>query len=271
MSESGACTLAQQETRWGGGPSTCCPYAVPWQICIESLGSVSLLCWWRHQSETLQAGKIWQSPAAAHIHLWLDEPLECQARCQVPDPCCRSDKLLAVMALLRLGSVRRKVLVFVNSIDSGYRLRLFLEAFGIRSAVLNSELPLNSRHHILQARLGVLGTLLTWGVQEFRGPLNGRHHTLQAKPCHPAAWWLLLWGASKMPKWQLPSPNRHFVTHLRACPTCLLLGLLLLGVCFSVEGPGPVGCMLGPASHNRGSPACLRSFSLGVEADCWPY
>eukprot|EP00891_Asterochloris_glomerata_P006955 jgi/Astpho2/6955/e_gw1.00107.46.1_t len=68
--------------------------------------------------------------------------------------CNRSDKLLAVMALLRLGSVRRKVLVFVNSIDSGYRLRLFLEAFGIRSAVLNSELPLNSRHHILQARLG---------------------------------------------------------------------------------------------------------------------
>ena len=66
---------------------------------------------------------------------------------QVPAACCRSDKLLAVMALLRLGSVRRKVLVFVNSIDSGYRLRLFLEAFFIRSAVLNSELPLNRRHH----------------------------------------------------------------------------------------------------------------------------
>lgn len=88
---------------------------------------------------------------------------------QVPAACCRSDKLLAVMALLRLGSVRRKVLVFVNSIDSGYRLRLFLEAFGIRSAVLNSELPLNSRHHILQARLGVLGVLLSWGVTGVQG------------------------------------------------------------------------------------------------------
>ena len=55
-----------------------------------------------------------------------------------------------MMVLLRLGLVRKKVLLFVNSIDAGFRLRLFLEAFGIRAAVLNAELPLNSRHHILQ-------------------------------------------------------------------------------------------------------------------------
>lgn len=64
--------------------------------------------------------------------------------------CCRDDKLLHVMVLLKLGLVQRKVLLFINSINEGYRLRLFLEAFGIKSAVLNSELPLNSRHHILQ-------------------------------------------------------------------------------------------------------------------------
>jgi len=56
------------------------------------------------------------------------------------------------MVLLRLGLVRKKVLLFVNSINEGFRLRLFLEAFGIRSAVLNAELPLNSRHHILQVQ-----------------------------------------------------------------------------------------------------------------------
>ena len=56
------------------------------------------------------------------------------------------------MALLRLGLLRKKVLMLVNSIDAGFRLRLFLETFGVRSAVLNAELPLNSRHHILQAR-----------------------------------------------------------------------------------------------------------------------
>lgn len=63
---------------------------------------------------------------------------------------CRRSKLLQAMVLLRLGLVRKKVLLFVNSTDEGFRLRLFLEAFGIRSAVLNAELPLNSRHHILQ-------------------------------------------------------------------------------------------------------------------------
>lgn len=42
--------------------------------------------------------------------------------------------------------------MFVNSADSGMRVRLFLEAFGVPAAVLSAELPLNSRHHILQAR-----------------------------------------------------------------------------------------------------------------------
>jgi ATP-dependent RNA helicase DDX56/DBP9 len=72
--------------------------------------------------------------------------------CVVP---CRDDRLLVVMALLKLGAVRPKVLLFVNTVDAGFRLRLFLEAFGIRSAVLSGELPLNSRHHILQVIQGV--------------------------------------------------------------------------------------------------------------------
>ena len=62
----------------------------------------------------------------------------------------RNDRLLVTMALLKLGLLRKKCLLFVNSIDAGFRLRLFLESFGVRSAVLNAELPLNSRHHILQ-------------------------------------------------------------------------------------------------------------------------
>jgi len=56
------------------------------------------------------------------------------------------------MALLKLNLVKRKVLLFVNSIEAGFRLRLFLESFGLRSASINAELPLNSRHHILQVR-----------------------------------------------------------------------------------------------------------------------
>ena len=43
-----------------------------------------------------------------------------------------------------------QTLFFTNSVERGYRLKLFLEQFSISSAVLNAELPINSRYHILQ-------------------------------------------------------------------------------------------------------------------------
>ncbi|GLU20165.1 hypothetical protein SLE2022_363770 [Rubroshorea leprosula] len=65
-------------------------------------------------------------------------------------PCSTSDKLLYVFALLKLELVLKKVLIFTNTIDMGFRLKLFLEKFGIKSAILNAELPQNSRLHILE-------------------------------------------------------------------------------------------------------------------------
>jgi ATP-dependent RNA helicase DDX56/DBP9 len=47
--------------------------------------------------------------------------------------------------LLKLRLIKGKALIFVNNIDRGYRVKLFLEKFGIRAGVLNSELPFNSR------------------------------------------------------------------------------------------------------------------------------
>ncbi|KAF9603825.1 hypothetical protein IFM89_037959 [Coptis chinensis] len=64
--------------------------------------------------------------------------------------CSSRDKLLYILALLKFELVQKKVLVFVNAIDMGFRLRLFLEQFGMRSVVLNAELPQNSRLHILE-------------------------------------------------------------------------------------------------------------------------
>ncbi|KAI4383449.1 hypothetical protein MLD38_009284 [Melastoma candidum] len=64
--------------------------------------------------------------------------------------CPGRDKLLYVLVLLKLELVQKKVLIFTNSIDTSYRLRLFIEKFGIRSAVLNAELPQNSRLHIIE-------------------------------------------------------------------------------------------------------------------------
>ncbi|KAL1537047.1 DEAD-box ATP-dependent RNA helicase 16 [Salvia divinorum] len=64
--------------------------------------------------------------------------------------CSARDKLIHILALLKLELIQKKVLIFVNSIDSSFRLKLFFEQFGIKSAVLNAELPQNSRLHILE-------------------------------------------------------------------------------------------------------------------------
>lgn len=55
------------------------------------------------------------------------------------------DKFLMIYVLLKLKLIKGKALLFVNSVERGYRLRLFLEQFGIRSCVVNEGLPLNSR------------------------------------------------------------------------------------------------------------------------------
>ncbi|XP_057542509.1 DEAD-box ATP-dependent RNA helicase 16 isoform X1 [Amaranthus tricolor] len=64
--------------------------------------------------------------------------------------CSAQDKFIYILALLKLELVQKKVLIFTNSIDMGFRLKLFLEKFGIKSAVLNAELPQNSRLHMLE-------------------------------------------------------------------------------------------------------------------------
>lgn len=59
------------------------------------------------------------------------------------------DKFALIYALLKLRLVRGKTLLFVNSVDRCYKLRLFLEQFGIPACILNSELPVSSRCHIV--------------------------------------------------------------------------------------------------------------------------
>jgi len=74
-----------------------------------------------------------------------------------------TDKFLVLYALLRLGVIEnnndggggghrhgKKTLFFVATTERAYRLKLFLERFSLRSALLNDELPLNSRLHALE-------------------------------------------------------------------------------------------------------------------------
>ncbi|XP_065921026.1 probable ATP-dependent RNA helicase DDX56 isoform X2 [Dysidea avara] len=64
--------------------------------------------------------------------------------------CQKEDKFLLIYSLLKLRLITGKTLIFVNTIDSCYCLKLFLEQFSIASCVVNSELPHNSRCHIVE-------------------------------------------------------------------------------------------------------------------------
>eukprot|EP00981_Chlorochromonas_danica_P002366 scaffold455_cov155-Ochromonas_danica.AAC.4 len=60
------------------------------------------------------------------------------------------DKYLALYVFLKLGILQGKGLIFVNDVNKCYKLKLFLQQFFISAAVLNAEIPLNSRTHILE-------------------------------------------------------------------------------------------------------------------------
>ncbi|PCH44106.1 ATP-dependent RNA helicase dbp9 [Wolfiporia cocos MD-104 SS10] len=64
--------------------------------------------------------------------------------------CSEVDKFLLTYVILKLRLIKGKCILFVNDVDRCYRLKLFLEQFSIKSCVLNSELPLNSRYHAVQ-------------------------------------------------------------------------------------------------------------------------
>lgn len=59
------------------------------------------------------------------------------------------DKFVLVYALFKLKLIRGKTIIFVNSVDRCYKMKLYLEQFGIPVCVLNSELPAASRSHIV--------------------------------------------------------------------------------------------------------------------------
>jgi len=66
--------------------------------------------------------------------------------------------------------VKGKVIIFVGDIDRCYRVKLFLEQFGIKSCVLNSELPINSRLHVVEEfNKGVYDIIIAADDQEVMG------------------------------------------------------------------------------------------------------
>lgn len=64
--------------------------------------------------------------------------------------CAEDEKFLLIYVIFKLKLVTGKCIIFVADIDRSYRLKLFFEQFGIRSCILNSELPVNSRIHVVE-------------------------------------------------------------------------------------------------------------------------
>jgi len=61
----------------------------------------------------------------------------------------QKEKFIILYTLLKLGLITGKTLVFVSSVDRSYKLKLFLEQVGINCCILNGELPLANRCHIV--------------------------------------------------------------------------------------------------------------------------
>ncbi|CAG8616133.1 9885_t:CDS:10 [Paraglomus occultum] len=94
--------------------------------------------------------------------------------------CSEIDKFLLIYVILKLRLIKGKCILFVNDIDRSYRLKLFLEQFSIRSCVLNSELPLNSRYHIVEEfNKGIYDYIIATDENELKGEKDEEYETLE--------------------------------------------------------------------------------------------
>ncbi|KAG6181397.1 ATP-dependent DNA/RNA helicase [Claviceps purpurea] len=87
----------------------------------------------------------------APMLLDLEEPdAEGEGVTQLVTKCGEDEKFLLAYIIFKLQLVKGKCIIFVGDVDRCYRLKLFFEQFGIRSCILNSELPVNSRIHVVE-------------------------------------------------------------------------------------------------------------------------
>ena len=99
-----------------------------------------------------------------------DTQEETESLTQYVVKCTEFEKFLFAFVIIKLKLIKGKILLFVNDIDRCYKLKLFLEQFSIKSCVLNSELPLNSRYHIVEEfNRGIYDYLIATDESELKG------------------------------------------------------------------------------------------------------
>jgi len=96
--------------------------------------------------------------------------------------CGEEDKFLLVFVIFKLKLVKGKCIIFVQDVDRSYRLKLYLEQFGIKSCILNSELPVNSRLHAVQEfNKGLYDILIAADDQEVIGGVKRKTKKIEAE------------------------------------------------------------------------------------------
>ncbi|KAJ5776685.1 uncharacterized protein N7511_001696 [Penicillium nucicola] len=89
--------------------------------------------------------------------------------------CAEDEKFLLTYVIFKLQLIKGKVIIFVQDVDRCYRVKLFLEQFGLKSCVLNSELPINSRIHVVdEFNKGVYDIIVAADEQEVLGTTKSK-------------------------------------------------------------------------------------------------
>jgi ATP-dependent RNA helicase DDX56/DBP9 len=89
--------------------------------------------------------------------------------------CAEEEKFLLTYVIFKLRLIKGKCIIFVEDVDRSYRLKLFLEQFSVKSCVLNSELPVNSRIHVVQEfNKGLYDIIIAADDQEILGGITSK-------------------------------------------------------------------------------------------------
>lgn len=110
-----------------------------------------------------------------------DEELEGPEISQYVVRCAEEDKFLLTYVIFKLQLITGKSIVFVSDVDRSYQVKLFLDQFGVKSCVLNSELPVNSRIHVVQEfNKGTYDTIIAADDQEVLGGIVSKRREAQS-------------------------------------------------------------------------------------------
>lgn len=69
--------------------------------------------------------------------------------------CEQDQKFVLIVTIFKLQLLIGRTILFVNSVEQAYRLKLLMEQFHIKTCLLNSELPMDSRLHIVQQYVNI--------------------------------------------------------------------------------------------------------------------